>query len=192
MNSKSIPGTAMVCTDESEASPRSRRQQRLEEAVAAFETPLLRYAARLLNNAAMAQDVVQNVFIKLFRQWPAGMQADQRLKGWLFRVTHNEAVDMIRAEERHRRLHRRQAADPVFCDDGLHCDPPADERVALVLGRLGVLALPERQVLLLRLQEGLSYEEIADITGHSSGYVGCLLHHAVKKISASLKRKEGV
>ncbi len=120
------------------------------------------------------------------------MRADQGLKGWLYRVTHNEAVDMIRSEERHKRLHRRQAADPLFCGDGLHCDPPADERVAMVLERLGVLALPERQVLLLRLQEGLSYEEIAGITGHSSGYVGCLLHHAVKKISASLKREEGI
>ncbi len=71
MKPKQIPGAQMLRTDEPEASARARRQERLEEAVAAFETPLLRYAARLLNNAAMAQDVVQNVFIKLFRQWPA-------------------------------------------------------------------------------------------------------------------------
>ncbi len=181
----------MVRTQEPETSPQARRQERLEAVVAAFETPLLRYASRLLNSPALAQDVVQNVFIKLFRQWPPGKQADAGLKGWLYRVTHNEAVDLIRAEERRRSLHDRQAADAACCGDGLHCDPPPDERVAQVMQSLGVLGLPERQVLLLRLQEGLSYEEIADVTGHSCGTVGCLLHQAVKKLSASVKEQEG-
>ncbi len=181
----------MAAAKEPEAASRARRRERLEAVVAAYEAPLLRYASRLLNNSAMAQDVVQNVFVKLFRQWPPGMRADARLKNWLYRVTHNEAVDMIRAEERRRRLHDRRAADPACCADGLCCDPPPDERVARVMRRLGILGLAERQVLLLRLQEGLSYGEIADITGRSRGYVGTLLHHAVKKLSAALKKEEG-
>jgi DNA-directed RNA polymerase specialized sigma24 family protein len=44
---------------------------------------------------------------------------------------------------------------------------------------------------ILRLQEGLSYQEIAGITGRTEGNVGCILHHAVKKIAAGLK-KSGV
>ena len=51
---------------------------------------------------------------------------------------------------------------------------------------------PERQVLLLRLQEGLSYEEIAGVTGRSSGYVGTLLHQAVRKLAATIQKQEGV
>ncbi|MDD5708176.1 MAG: sigma-70 family RNA polymerase sigma factor [Kiritimatiellae bacterium] len=182
----------MVGSEEPDDSPRTRRHEYMEDVVAAFETPLLRYAARLLNNASMAQDVVQNVFVKLFRQWPPGMQADPRLKSWLYRVTHNEAVDLLRSEHRRRRLHDRQAVETAWCRDGVHCDAPQDDRVARVMHCLGVLALPERQVLLLRLQEGLSYEEIASVTGHSCGYVGSLLHHAVKKLSASVKQEEGV
>ena len=120
------------------------------------------------------------------------MQADASLKGWLYRVTHNEAVDLIRAEERRRNLHDRQAADATCCTDGIHCDPQPDERRALVMQNLNVLSLTERQVLLLRLQEELTYEEIAQVTGHSSGTIGCLLHHAVKKLAASVKRQEGV
>jgi len=182
----------MVQNPEPATSPQARRHERLEAVVTAYEAPLLRYAARLLNNTAMAQDVVQNVFIKLFRQWPTGRQAGPGLRAWLYRVTHNEAVDLIRAEERRRRLHDRQAADPACCTDGVHCDPLPDERVAQVLQRLGMLGLPERQVLLLRLQEGLSYEEIADVTGRSSGYVGTLLHQAVKKLAATIQQQEGV
>ena len=174
-----------------EPSPETRRREHLEAVVDAYEAPLLRYAARLLNNAALAQDVVQNVLVKLFRQWPVGMQADPRLKSWLYRVTHNEAVDLIRAEERRKRLHVRQAEDAACGDGGLHRDAPPDERVSEVMRHLDLLALPERQVLLLRLQEGLSYEEIAAATGHSSGYVGSLLHHAVKKLSARLRCEEG-
>ena len=146
----------MVQTQAPDTSPRARRHERLEAVVAAFETPLLRYAARLLHNPAMAQDVAQNVFIKLFR------------------------------------LHDRQAADAaVGCPDGVHCDPPPDDRIARVMHALDALGLPERQVLLLRLQEGLSYEEIADVTGRSSGYVGTLLHQAVKKLAATIQQQEG-
>jgi RNA polymerase sigma-70 factor (ECF subfamily) len=146
----------MVQIQAPDTSPRARRHERLEAVVAAFETPLLRYAARLLHNPAMAQDVAQNVFIKLFR------------------------------------LHDRQAADAaVGCPDGVHCDPPPDDRIARVMHALDALGLPERQVLLLRLQEGLSYEEIAGVTGRSSGYVGTLLHQAVKKLAATIQQQEG-
>ena len=146
----------MVQIQAPDTSPRARRHERLEAVVAAFETPLLRYAARLLHNPAMAQDVAQNVFIKLFR------------------------------------LHDRQAADAaVGCPDGVHCDPPPDDRIARVMHALDARGLPERQVLLLRLQEGLSYEEIAGVTGRSSGYVGTLLHQAVKKLAATIQQQEG-
>ena len=183
----------MVDNPAQDKSPRVRRNERLEAVVAAFETPLLRYAARLLRNTVMAQDVVQNAFIKLFRQWPEGMQADARLKAWLYRVTHNEAVDLIRAEERRRRHHDLRAADAAIgCPDGVHCDPQPDERVALVMRSLDTLSLPERQVILLRLQEGLSYAEIAVVTGRSSGYVGTLLHQAVRKLAATIQKQEGV
>jgi RNA polymerase sigma factor (sigma-70 family) len=45
----------------------------------------------------------------------------------------------------------------------------------------------ERQVLLLRLEEGLSYKEIAAVTERSVGNVGKVLHHAVKKLSEKAK-----
>ena len=77
-----------------------RREALMEAVVAEHETALLRYAARILNNPTTAQDVVQNVFIKLFRAWPKGMKPSKQLKGWLYRVTHNEAVDHIRRPDK--------------------------------------------------------------------------------------------
>lgn len=45
----------------------------MEAVIDTYQTPLLRYAAHLLNHATLAQDAVQNALVKLFRQWQAGI-----------------------------------------------------------------------------------------------------------------------
>ncbi len=170
----------------------ARRRCGMEAVIDSYQSPLLRYAARLLNNATLAQDVVQNAFIKLFRQWQPDMHADERLKSWLFRVVHNEAVDMIRAEERRRR-HQEGHVTLMLneTDGGLTHDSGADERVAIVLRCMECLPPAQRQVVLLRMQQGMSYEEISAVTGKSSGYVGNLLHKAVRQLSGQVRKMEG-
>ena len=135
---------------------------------------------------------MQNVLVKLFRQWQPGMQPDARLKNWLFKVTHNEAVDLIRSEARRKRHHDAHAADVDCVSGGVQTDPPPDERAALVLGCLDALAPSQRQVVLLRLQQGMSYEEIDAVTGQTIGSVGNLLHFAVKRLAVEVRRLEGV
>jgi RNA polymerase sigma-70 factor (ECF subfamily) len=164
----------------------------MESVVAEYESALLNYAARILHyNRAAAQDVVQNVFIKLFRRRDAGYDLASDLKSWLYRVTHNEAVDHIRRESRLRLLHtRHQAAEAVETRTpgaGLARRSHA-ERVEVVLGLLTNLHPREQQVVLLRLQQGLSYEEISRVTGRSGGNVGNILHHAVRKLAQALRR----
>jgi len=161
----------------------------MEAIVAEHETALLRYATRIVNSPTAAQDVVQNVFIKLFRQWREGTHPSDKLKGWLFRVTHNEAVDFIRRESRLRVLHEKQAKQATAdCPDGIHCATAEDERRQMVLRSLRKLHPREQQIVLLRLEEGLSYTEIAKITGRTEGNVGNILHHAVLKLSRQVKR----
>jgi len=168
------------------------RRQRIAAAVRDYQQPLLRYTARLLRNATLAQDVVQTVFIKLFRDWQPRQEAGESLKPWLFRVAHNEAVDLIRGEERRRRLHERGAAEDEIRNGGLHAGPePDDDRRTLVLSCLGALCPDERQVILLRLQQNMSYDEIAAVVGRPRGTVGALLHTAVKKLARQVGRKEG-
>lgn len=181
----------MSIAQEQAAAAGARRKSGMETVVDAYQAPLLRYAARLLNNAAASQDVVQNVLIKLFRQWQPGMQPDAHLKNWLFRVTHNEAVDYIRAEARRHRLHGEHAAEVDVATGGVHADPPPDERAAVVLRCMHVLEPAQRQVVLLRLQQGMSYEEISAVTGQSVGYVGNLLHFAVKRLADKVREMEG-
>ena len=161
---------------------------RMEDIVAEHETALLRYATRIVGNSWTAQDVVQNVFIKLFQQWQPGTPRGAPLKAWLYRVTHNEAIDHLRHESRLRLLHEKQAQEEA-CADGTNCgaDEDAEEKRERVLGCLRRLHPREQQVVLLRLEEGLSYREIGAITGRTEGNVGNILHHAVRKLANRLK-----
>jgi len=160
----------------------------MEAIVAEHETALLRYATRILDNPAAAEDVVQNVFVKLFEHWKKGMRPSDQLKSWLYRVTHNEAIDFIRRESRLKILHMKQAEEEKKnCPDGVHCPESDTERRLMVLEHVRSLHPVEQQVLLLRLEEGLSYREIADVTGRTEGNVGCILHNAVLKIGKKVK-----
>jgi len=156
-----------------------------EAVITAHESVLLRYVTRIVNDAAAAQDVVQETFVKLFRAWRNGARPTDNLRPWLYRVAHNTAIDYIRHESRLHRLHEQAALERAAPDQNPG-DPP--ERVHIVLDHLRRLDPAEQQVLLLRMQEGLSYREISLITGRTEGNIGCILHHAVKKISESLKK----
>ena len=174
--------------DSKEAS--ASRMQMMEAVMAEHETALLRYAARIVNNPVTAQDVVQNVFIKLFKAWKEGTKPSKQLKGWLYRVTHNEAVDFVRRESRLTVLHKKESEEKTTqCEDGIHCPASAEDKIQQVLSLLSRLHPREQQVVVLRLQEGLSYREISDVTGRTEGRVGSILHQAVKKLSKELKKR---
>ena len=151
------------------------RAQALTAVVTQYEAGLLRYAARLVRDPAAAEDVVQDTFGRLALAWQNGRQPSDRLRPWLYHVTHNLAVDHIRHESRRRRLNRdhaqwreMQQADAAASSARRH------RQHAAVIAQLDRLSPAERQILLLRLDAGLSYAEIAAVTGRSRGNVGCL------------------
>ena len=165
------------------------RKAQMEAVVVTFESQLLRYAARIVRNEHYAQDVVQNVFIKLFSKWKDGLQPGPGIKAWLYRVTHNEAVDLIRRESRLQVLHNKEYREHrEICADGQNRTDPVVERTELVIQNLHRLKPEEKQILLLRLEEGLSYREISEVTGRTEGNIGCILHHAIKKMSEYLSK----
>lgn len=165
------------------------RSEVLETVMAEHESALLRYATRILRDPDAAQDVVQDTFIRFNGQSQNGARPPAQIRAWLYRVTHNNAVDHIRRESRLRLLHERHAEEVDLSD------PPAQRRtlekeelMETILAAVGRLRPAEQQVVILRLQEGLSYREIAEVTRRTEGNVGCILHHAVRKLSGSLKK----
>ena len=183
----------MVATDEIAESIGINREAELEMIISEHEAGLLRYATRLLNDPSLAKDVVQETFIKLCRGWSNGSRPDQQLRGWLYRVTHNQAIDHIRKESRLKELHKAEAEERGSEESPRQrSSMDRDEAMALALQHMSKLKPDEQQIVVLRLQEGMTYKEIAEITQRTEGNVGCILHHAVKKLAKSLKQAGAV
>lgn len=161
----------------------------MEGLMSQYQAALLRYATRVLSNQEAAQDVVQEAFIRLHENWDKVRERRVPVKGWLFRTTHNAAVDYIRKESRLRQLHERKTAqDDCFASNNDEEQRDREERHALVLRHLDALRPREREVLVLRLQEEMSYKEIAAVIRRSEGYVGSLIHTATRKLTKSLRQ----
>src|SRR5258706_10337855 len=173
-----------------EASTESSEGGTIEELFASLESPLLSYAMRFVGELALAEDIVQEAFIKLHAQFDEVREPGK----WLYRTVHNLALNQCRNARKIVRLEPAGAgegAEPVETADP---QPLPDEQIVrwegIGLVRLSVEALEPRQRELIRLkfEEGLSYKEISARTGLNIGHVGYLLHHAIKAIGDELAR----
>lgn len=165
----------------------------IEEVFLALEAPLLAYALRLLKEPAMAQDAVQEAFVRLHADWKSVRDP----RRWLFRTVHNLALNQRRRDEKVIPLH--PAKDDTTSRESEFADPQPlpDEFMARLehagLVRLSLSALDERSRELVRMKfdDGLSYKEMSARTGLTVSHVGYLLHHALKAIETELA-KSGV
>ena len=160
------------------------------EAVETYELPLLRYARRLLDDLDLAHDAVQHAFVKLCEQSQDQLQG--RVAPWLFRVCRNKAVDHLRRAGREQTL-LDTAADasahdaPTFAPppDIREADPAAlaeQHDLAELVGRL-LAHLPAAQRETLDLWcSGLTYRQIAEITGRTEGNVRVLAHRGLTRL----------
>ena len=183
-------GSTMTRPDEARTD--SADGQTLEGLFAVLESPLLAYALRLVGDRDAAEDLVQEAFMKLHAQFAS--VREPRL--WLYRTVHNQALNHRRKFDRIVSLHAPVSDDSSATAEHEAADPQLlpDEQVArwegIGLVRLTLAALDERSRELIRLKftENLSYKEIAERTGLTTGHVGYLLHHAVKAVGDELAR----
>lgn len=156
------------------------REQFIEQAMSDFESPLIGYAATILNDTDRARDVVQDTFIRLCQQDITKVR--DSLKSWLFTVCRNRALDILRKDKRTEPL--EEIRWQKVAGHGLQPDEQAefDERLSQVMKLLDRLSENQREVILLKFQQGLSYQEIEKITGLSSGNIGFLIHSGLKRV----------
>lgn len=167
-------------------------REALETIVSTYERPLLVYVTRITGNASIAEDIVQEVFIKLSGHWRGSMEPGPQISAWLYKVAHNEAIDALRRERRRGALHQAHAeavGETVPPSEGQGRNPLPDE-AQRVRDALDALSERERALVVLKVYEERSYKEIAEIAGLSVGNVGFILHMAMKKLAASLEKGE--
>lgn len=153
----------------------------IEKAVREYEGPLTGYVAGLLSGDwESARDVVQDTFLKLYKQDPASVQ--DRMKSWLYTVARNRAIDIIR-KNKPMTVTSHETFDAI---DDWRPNPAVQveraERQKEVLALVDRLPENQREVIRLKFQSDLSYKEIAEITDLSVSNVGFLLHTGIKRL----------
>lgn len=156
----------------------------VEAALARHEAPLVAYAARLTGDAHRARDVVQETFLRLCSEEPS--RVDGHVGPWLFAVCRRLAIDDLRKERR-----MTPTAEALLDTRAGRAEDPAEtaatrDHASAALRALATLPENQREVLELRLRHGMSYADIAKVTGHTVTNVGFLLHVGMKALRARL------
>ena len=145
-----------------------------------------RHALRLLGNTGDAEDVSQEAMIKLWKIAPEWQTGKARVSTWLYRVTANLAIDKIRAR-------KDNDADAVaeLVDDAVSVEEKMTQSHRADVLKNALMELPERQrqAVTLRMIDGLSNPEIADIIGVSVEAVESLTARAKRALKQILTPK---
>ena len=149
-----------------------------------YEPGLLRFATRMLGSPDAAADAVAESLVRAYRHL-AQCRDPEHLKSWLYRITGNRCRSHIG---------RRHMSD-VALDDAPPLADPVDtwavlersEQVALVERALAALQPEKREAFVLKHVEGLSYEEMADVTGARIPTLKMRVHRAREALLLALK-----
>lgn len=163
-----------------------------------YQRPVFSVIVRMVRDAGLAEDLTQEAFVKAFRAL-ASFDRKRKFSSWLFAIAHNTAIDYLRRK----RLktvsldaEREDDAEVRRLENTAVSEQPSPEDVLShrELGRtledaLGTLRPEYAEVMLLRFQQGRSYEEIAEIVGLPLGTVKTHLFRARKQLAKLLEAK---
>ena len=152
-----------------------------------FSHRTLRYLEGLLG-ADAAADAQQEVWLAVFRGI-SRLTNPGAFRTWLYQITRHRAIDILRKEKRESELLAAVGFErPEPSEEPSELFPETRDRRSLEAG-LAELSAAHREVLLLRFWEEMSYEDIALISGCSTGTVRSRLHHAKRRLREALESR---
>jgi RNA polymerase sigma factor (sigma-70 family) len=151
-----------------------------------LESPLLVYCSRLLGgDLDCAQDCVQEAFVRLCKA--PRTQVESYVDAWLFKTCRNIAMDIHRQESRMAKQSHELATTLTASREADPHEAIVDrEQKETLQEKIGNLPSLEKEVVLLRLGQGLSYQQIADVMDLSVSHVGVLLHQALGRLRLAM------
>jgi RNA polymerase sigma-70 factor (ECF subfamily) len=161
-----------------------------------YRRPMLNFMYRMAHNSAVAEDMAQEVFLRVYRS-RQNYEASAKFTTWLYRIASNLAVNHAR-DTRHERPENTVSLDEPDQNTGLTMDLPDDsltaeeaivrrERLAAIRQR--VQALPERQrmAVIMHKYQQMDYRQIAKILKLSESAIKSLLFRAYETLRGQLK-----
>jgi RNA polymerase sigma factor (sigma-70 family) len=155
------------------------------------------HAVYFLRNREDAEDVTQEVFVKLWNHWDS---IDlEKAEAWLMRVTHRQCIDTFRCRARARRREAPDDRDLQALDDGIQRIPSSlpdpelefelNENQRNLLVAMEDLPAATRGMMLMHYFEGMTHEYIGEIMGMTSNAVKVTIHRGRKHLGAILREK---
>lgn len=157
------------------------QNEAFEKLIKDFQRPLYSHIRSIVLNHDDANDVLQNVFIKVFRGL-SKFKGESKLFSWVYRIATNESITFINQKAKKNSVSNQEYAQREI--DNLEADTYFDaDEIQLKLQKAIVL-LPEKQQLVFKMRyfQELKYEEISSILGTSVGALKASYHHAARKI----------
>jgi RNA polymerase sigma-70 factor (ECF subfamily) len=156
--------------------------------VRAYETPVFNYVLRLVGDRALAEDLTQEVFLRVFQGLPK-FSLRCKFTTWLFQVTKNRVLDELRASER--RPRHLVALDDIAPLEVMDAPIERGETVDALWRAIEALSTDLKMALLLRDVAGLSYTEIADALEVTLATVKWRIYKGREDVALALAR-EGI
>lgn len=140
------------------------------------------FSRRILHNPALAEEVAQDVFLRLWRQPTRYDSSRGSLRSYLLTQSHGRSIDLLRSENARRMREQKEAtrsapAEPLVEDQVVQLD--VSDRVRQALSRLDV---KERSALELAYLGGLSYRETAERLGLPEGTVKSQIRSGMRRL----------
>lgn len=150
-----------------------------------YQQKIYWHIRRLVINHDDADDLVQDVFIKVWKNLD-NFQNNSQLYTWLYRIATNECLTFLNKKKQQNNIPLDEVAYDLA--DSLAEGSYFDGNNAQMKLQKALLTLPEKQRLVFNMKyyDDLKYEEISDILGTSVGALKASFHHAVKKIEGYL------
>jgi RNA polymerase sigma-70 factor (ECF subfamily) len=193
-----MSGTAHNTDDELMASFIVGEAAAMEVLYLRYRQSIYSWLLRMTGNAAEAEDIYQDVWLKVIRS--ASDYRSGNFKAWLWQIVRNKTTDRMRKKSPSLVLDAPVCAD----DEGEHTvvdqltdDAAADalmqieemERRRMACDAIDMLPTAQKEVVLLRINGELSFKEIADMLATPIGTVLARMHNAVKSLKAALAEK---
>ncbi|HNP53942.1 MAG TPA: sigma-70 family RNA polymerase sigma factor [Ferruginibacter sp.] len=159
----------------------STREQAFTRLMKKYQEKLYWHIRRLVVEHEDANDVLQNMFIKVWKNLE-NFREDSQLYTWLYRIATNESLTFL--EQQKKRSTTSLSDDESSMEYKLKADRDFDEKKLEWKLQLAIQRLPEKQraVFNLRYFEEMPYEEMSRVLETSEGALKASYHHAVKKI----------
>ncbi|BAX81644.1 hypothetical protein ALGA_3346 [Labilibaculum antarcticum] len=140
-----------------------------------------RVAQKLIRDEDTVADIIQEVFIYLHEKMEEG-KVIQYPKSWLYRATYNKSIDYLKNKNRFQTI---DTFEDCLEDENVLDESDLHKEIQCALSKLKA----EEKFLVILYSEGLSYKELAEVTGIKFSSIGKTLSRALQKVQLELKNK---